>query len=174
MHDTHTNTYLRLYWHDVLKLASTVVDMVGANQSTLSYCELSQKYTDGRWLNVSNSNRSEAYPELPIKQSFHFPDARGVEALLALHRQLRSKVKREVQPVNYLGDQGFDEITLFLREESDALLAKGLLKPDIDANGKRSLTLYGAFVMTWRSVWPGRVIATLVKQRVAKRWLHSG
>lgn len=174
MYDSQTDSYFRVYWHDTLKLAATAVDIIGANQSTLSYCELSQKYTDGCWLNVSNSNRSEAYPELPIKQSFQFPDTHDVDVLLERHKQLRSKLKGDMPSIDYRAEQGFAEMAAFLREESDTLLAKGLVKPEIDADGKRPLTLYGAFVMTWRSVWPGRVVAVAAKRRLARRWLRSG
>ena len=91
-----------------------------------------------------------------------------------LHAQLRQCLKGDSRPVDYQAEQGFAEITAFLREESDALLAKGLVKPEIDPDGKRSLTLYGAFVMTWRSVWPGRVIVLALKRRDAMRVIAGG
>ena len=144
LHDSHTDTWFRVYWHAQLKLAGTVVGISATNQQDLTYCEFSQKFSDGRWLNVSNSSRPEAYPALPIKQSFQFPDVLVVEQLMSLHAQLRQRLKGDLQPIDYQAEQGFAEITAFLREESDALLDKGLVKPEIDADGKRSLTLYGA------------------------------
>ncbi|OWL89781.1 hypothetical protein [Halopseudomonas aestusnigri] len=174
LHDSHTDTWFRVYWHAQLKLAGTVVGISATNQPDLTYCEFSQKFSDGRWLNVSNSNRPEAYPALPIKQSCQFPEVQVVEQLLSLHAQLRQRLKGGLQPVDYQAEQGFAEITAFLREESDALLDKGLVKPEIDADGKRSLTLYGAFVMTWRSVWPGRAIVAALKRRGAKRAVARG
>ena len=169
--DTHTATYFRVYWHEQLKLAGTVVGTTATNQPDFTYCELSQKFSDGRWLNVSNSSSPEAYPELSIKQSFRFPDVLEVGQLLSRHAQLRHRLKRDKQPVAYQADQGFAEIAAFLREESDLLLAKGLLKPEVDTNGKRSLTLHGAFAMTWRSVWPGRVIHAAVGRWRRRRLL---
>ena len=174
LHDSHTDTWFRVYWHAQLKLAGTVVGISATNQPDLTYCEFSQKFSDGRWLNVSNSNRPEAYPALPIKQSFQFPKVMVVEQLLSLHAQLWQRLKGGLQPVDYQAEQGFAEITAFLREESDALLDKGLVKPEIDADGKRSLTLYGAFVMTWRSVWPGRAIVAALKRRGARRAVARG
>ncbi len=174
LHYSHTDTWFRVYWHAQLKLAGTVVGISATNQQDLTYCEFSQKFSDGRWLNVSNSSRPEAYPALPIKQSFQFPDVLVVEQLMSLHAQLRQRLKGDLQPVDYQAEQGFAEITAFLREESDALLDKGLVKPEIDADGKRSLTLYGAFVMTWRSVWPGRAIVAALKRRGAKRAVARG
>ena len=174
LHDSHTDTWFRVYWHAQLKLAGTVVGISATNQQDLTYCEFSQKFSDGRWLNVSNSSRPEAYPALPIKQSFQFPDVLVVEQLMSLHAQLRQRLKGGLQPVDYQAEQGFAEITAFLREESDALLDKGLVKPEIDADGKRSLTLYGAFVMTWRSVWPGRAIVVALKRRAAMRAVARG
>ena len=174
LHDSHTDTWFRVYWHAQLKLAGTVVGISATNQPDLTYCEFSQKFSDGRWLHVSNSNRPEAYPALPIKQSFQFPKVMVVEQLLSLHAQLRQRLKGDLQPIDYQAEQGFAEITAFLREESDALLDKGLVKPEIDADGKRSLTLYGAFVMTWRSVWPGRAIVAALKRRGTKRAVARG
>lgn len=174
LHDSHTDTWFRVYWHAQLKLAGTVVCISATNQPDLTYCEFSQKFSDGRWLNVSNSSRPEAYPALPIKQSFQFPDVLVVEQLMSLHAQLRQRLKGGLQPVDYQAEQGFAEIAAFLREESDALLDKGLVKPEIDADGKRSLTLCGAFVMTWRSVWPGRAIVAALKRRGAMRAVARG
>ncbi|SDS35006.1 hypothetical protein SAMN05216271_1724 [Halopseudomonas sabulinigri] len=174
LHDSHADTYFRVYWHEHLKLAGTVVGISATNQPDLTYCEFSQKFADGRWLNVSNSNRPEAYPSLPIKQSFQFPEVLVVDQLLSLHAQLRKRLKGDLQPVDYRAEQGFAEIAAFLCEESDALLNKGLVKPKIDADGKRSLSLFGAFVMTWRSVSPGRLIVAAAKKRAAKRWLARG
>ena len=99
LHDSHTETLFRVYWHEHLKLAGSVVGMTATNQLDLTYCEFSQKFSDGCWLNVSNSSRPESYPMLPIKQSFQFPEVLVVDQLLSLHAQLRQRLKHDFQPV---------------------------------------------------------------------------
>lgn len=174
LHDTHTDTYFRLYWHSGSKVASMVVSITAANIPALTYCEFSQKYSDGSILDVSNSTRPEAYPDLPVKQSFRFPGVIDVSELLSLQIQIRQNLKGSLQPIDYPLDQGFAEAEDFLRRESDALVAKGLLHPEVDADGKRSLTLRGALALTWRSVFPGRHIWGYITARRGQRVLQGG
>lgn len=174
LHDSHTHTYFRLYWHPGIKVVGMVVSISAANQPTLTYCEFSQKFSDGSILDVSNSPRPEGYPDLPVKQSFRFPGVVDVSQLLSLQNQLRHKLKGTLQPMDYPLEQGFGEMEDFLRRESDALLAKGLLHPEIDESGKRALTLRGALTLTWRAVFPGVRIWGYITARRGQRLLQGG
>ncbi|SDU24418.1 hypothetical protein [Halopseudomonas salegens] len=174
MHDTHTDSYFRLYWHSGLKVAGMVVCIDALNQPVMTYCEFSQKYTDDSILDVSNSPRPEGYPDLPVKRSFRFPGVSDVNQLLSYHSQLRQRLKNNMQPVDYPVEQGFTEIERFFRRESDALLAKGLLHPEVGADGKRTLTLRGALTMTWRAVLPGRAIWGFITERRGRKILQEG
>ena len=57
--------------------------------------------------------------------------------------------------------------------ESDALLGMGIVKDEIDENGKRSLTLPGAFAMTFRSVSPGKNIWGYIKEKKAEKFVGN-
>ena len=170
--DSHTDSYFRLYWHNDLKLAAMVVTMK-SNVEDMTYLEFTQKYSDGTVLDVSNSPRAEAYPKLDIKLAYRYPGVCGVEPLLKIHNTLMDKFKGNVEPVEYDVHSGFREVELFLKEESDALLAKGIVSKLIDSDGKRSLTLLGAVALTYRSVPPGKNIWGYITEKRAERALRN-
>ncbi len=165
--DSHTASIFSLYWHADRKVAAMVVT-ISSKLEEMTYMEIGQKYSDGSVLDVSNSSRPEAYPQLDIKTAFRFPRFLHADELLDAHRVLREKYKADLHPVDYDVSRGFYEIEQFLRRESDALLAQGIVKEDIDADGKRALTLYGALALTYRSISPGKNIMGYISERRAE------
>ncbi|MEJ2529876.1 MAG: hypothetical protein P8Z39_07355 [Gammaproteobacteria bacterium] len=139
----------------------------------LTYLDVSQEYSDVTVMNVSNSNRPEAYPDLDIKTAFRFPRFVHAGELLEAHRILREKYKADTQPVDCEVSNGFYEVEKFLKKESDALLSKGIVKGEIDSDGKRALTLYGAMALTWRSIPPGRNLWGYITERRAEAALQQ-
>jgi len=92
---------------------------------------------------------------------------------LNIHTDLKEKLKGNAQSLDYDVNSGFREIELYLKEESDPLLAKGIVNTAIDLDGKRSLTLLGAFALTYRSVPPGKNIWGYITEKRAERVLKD-
>ncbi len=172
LQDSQTNAYFRLFWNPALKVAAMIVTMKSAVEE-MTYLEYSQAYNDETAMSVSNSPRPEAYPELDMRRSFRFPKLSSAAELLAVHGKLKDSLKKSVLPVDYDTEKGFYEVEDYLRRESDALLEKGIVSSSIDQDGKRSLTLYGAFALTWRSVPPGKTIWGYLTQRRAEQALEN-
>lgn len=170
--DSQIDSHFRLYWNPMLKIAATTVTILSKIEEN-TYMEFSQKFRDGSVLDVSNSATPEAYPKLDFKSAFRFPKLQDAGELLATHIKLASGLKNQLSPVDMDVARGFGAIEDFLKIESDALLEKGIVKADIDEDGKRRLTLYGAFVLTYKSVFPGKNLFGYLSEQNAKKIVKS-
>lgn len=170
LQDKHTDSHFRLYWHNDLKVAAMVATMKSKAEE-MTYIEIVQQYFDGSALGVSNSPNPEAYPELDFKLSYRFPKVVDARALLHTHQKLKTAYKPQSVVKDYDVSRGFFGVEEFLRKESDALLSKGVVNETIDSEGKRSLTLFGAFCLTFRSVPPGKNIWAFITERRARNAL---
>lgn len=172
---SHTNTYFSLYTNDNLSLAATVVTITSAVQGVkeLTYIELSQLYADGTMLDVSNSHTPGAYPKLDLKIAVQYPEINEVSELIRIISILKEKLKNTANPISYKKNLVFKPVEDFLKRESDELVTKGVCKNSIDANGKRSLTLKGAIILTYKSVKPGKQIVAYLNGRKARALLKS-
>lgn len=172
LQDSQTDSYFRLYWNSEMKVSAMAVTMK-SNVEDMTYIELTQKYIDGSVLDVSNSPRPEAYPKLEFKHAYRFPEKLSSRDLLNAHSKLRENLLKRKVPVDYEIARGFGEVEDFINRESEALLQKGIVKPDIDPQGKRRLTLYGAILLTYKAVPPGKNIWGFITERQAKKALGN-
>jgi len=165
-----THSYFTLYWCDRLKVAAMVVSMING-ENEIEYIEYTALYSDRTSLSVSNSPITEAYPKLSYKTAHHFPKIKSAIELLDTFKTLEFRCKEDKDSVDYDLSRGFGEIEDYLKKESDTLLHMGLLREDIDENGHRNLTLLGAFVLTVRTVFPGKNIVRYLTDKAGKRML---
>jgi hypothetical protein len=172
LQERNVDSHFRLYWSPEAQVSAMAVTMKSKVEE-ITYIEFSQKFSDGSVLDVSNLPRPEAYPTLDFKHAYRYPEKLDARDLLAAHTKLRGKIKNGVSAINYDLSRGFGEVGDFLKKESDALLQKGIVQPDIDEDGKRRLTLFGAFSLTYRSVPPGRYIWGYITEQRAKKALTS-
>jgi hypothetical protein len=156
------NTCFRLFWNPTLRKSATVIC------GRVSYLEFSQLYTDGSVLTVSNSPVQGAFPALDFKLYYRYPQMREAAPLAEIHEKLRAKFKPDAEALE-IGEAGpLAKLERYIRRESDALVERGLVHEEIDAEGRRALTLRGAFAMTYRSIGPGKQIwARLTARRSA-------
>ncbi len=170
--DTHVNGHFRLYWHAELQIAAMVVSTVSAAEE-FTYLEFTQLFQDGSVLSVNNAGRPEAYPRLAFKSAFQFSEVQSAEILLSYTQKIKRQIKPNSVPIDYDLVSGFGGVEKHMRRESDELLNLGFVNETIDEQGKRSLTLLGAFGMTFRSVSPGLRIFSYFNQRQARQMLES-
>ena len=172
LQDKHTDSHFRLYWHSDLKMAAMVVSMKSKAEE-MTYIEIVKQYFDGSVLGVSNSPRPEAYPDLDFKLSCRFPKIVDAKALLHIHQKLKAAYKSQSVTKDYDVSRGFSGVEEYLRKESDVLLRKGIVNEAIDSEGNRSLTLFGAFCLTYRSLPPGKNIWAYITERRARNTLGN-
>jgi len=170
--DSLSTTYFRLYWHHDLRVAATVV-MLKNKVEEISYMEFTERFNDGSVLDVSNSPQHDPFPRFDFKAVFRFPETVEARELLRAHLKVKQLLKKDLQAQQFDLSNGFREIEAYIRKESDALVEKGVLRPEIDADGKRAPTLFGAFFLTWRSIFPGKNLLTWITARRSRKILRQ-
>lgn len=168
--ESESDTFFRLYWDAEKKTVATCVCGKSA-LGEINYIEFSQQYADGSVLDVSNNPVPGLYPKLDIKMSYRFPSVTHANELLEIFCKLKMGIKSSSAPIDYDVKSGFRDIELFMRRESDELAQKGIVKREIDEDGKRALTLYGAIYLTYRAISPGKNIVGYITKRQAKKVL---
>jgi len=169
--DIPTESCFGLYWSAEHQLAAMIASIESPVQ-TVTYLEFSQKYSDGSILNVSNNSILGAYPDTANKITLLCPELTDGAELLAAQQQIRrALVRSDYAAVDYPVAEGFAELEKHLRQEADSLVSRGLAHPEIDTNGKRALTFWGAVVMTYRQLPPWRQLLLFHNRQRARRLL---
>lgn len=154
MEDSHTKTNFSLYSNENELTCAMVVSMV-SNVKSITYVEFSQAYSDGSMLDVSNADQVSPFPKTHFKLAVRYPKIHDSEELYGVFKKLKKSLKNTSVPIAYDKETGFRMVEDYMAMESDDLVSKGYCNEDIDEEGKRSLTLKGAYLITWKSVFPG-------------------
>lgn len=124
-------------------------------------------------LDVSNADQVAVYPKMDIKILARYPHLSSPEALYAVFKKIKNNYQRIAQPIAYDPAKGFQYVEEHLAKEADILVEKGYCKPEIDSEGKRSLTWKGACLLAWVSVFPGNKLKNRNDLNYAKKLLAS-
>jgi hypothetical protein len=170
MDQSATRVWVSLYWSPGDQLAATVATMSNGIEN-FTYIEFTQLYQDGRVLSVSNVPVQSVYPEIPVKKSFHYPEFEYPASLIAIHHTLAARYAGDAVVLDYDVKGGFSLVQKYARMESDELVRMGYARESIGSDGRRALTAKGAWLLTWRSIFPGNVLRQRAQNRVANRAL---
>lgn len=172
LEDTHNTAYFSLYSNKKSCTTGMLVTMDN-NVNSFTYAEFSQLYSDGTMLDVSNASVAPVYPRMPLKIAARFPDINELEDLYGALLKLKSSLNNTSASVPYGSAYGFDKVEEFMGRESDELVKMGYCREDIDDDGKRSLTLKGAFIFTWKNVFPIKQIYDALDQSYSRKMLNN-
>ncbi len=168
--DDHNKTCFSLYFNKKKKASGMLVSMRSAADS-FTYVGFSQLYSDGTTLDVSNSPAIPVYPQMDIKISARFPKVHDVESLYSIFIKLKSSLKNGSSSIAHKREDGFNKVEVFVAKESDELVSLGYCREPIDSDGKRGLTLKGAFIFTWKNIFPGKGICDKLDQAYSQKLL---
>lgn len=172
MEDSHSETNFSLYHNESEKTGAMIV-RIENNVKAVTYIEFSQLYADGSMLDVSNADEVAVYPKMDLKITVKYPEVRDCSELYSRFKQLRDSLKNSNEAIPFDSSEGFKVVEDYMAKESDILVQKGYCKPEIDDSGKRSLTLKGAYVITWRSVFPGKKIRNALDKLYSNKLLKN-
>jgi hypothetical protein len=172
MKDVNTETNFSLYSNETDLTCAVVVSIV-SNAKSITYVEYSQLYEDGSMLDVFNASQVSPFPNMDIKIALRFPEIKSPKELYQVFIRIRNFLKNTSRPIPYDKSKGFKHVEDFIARESDELVKRGYCDNEIDANGKRSLTWKGAYLLTWRSVFPGNRIRDLIDRSYATRIIRN-
>lgn len=165
-------THFSVYLLDGGLTFGTLVSITGAAEEVV-YTDFSRLYEDGSILDVNNAPVVSAYPDMKIKIMARLPKIQEPAALHAAFLQLAGTLQNSAAPANARDLDCFSAIRDFIERESDELVRRGYCHADIDVSGSRSLTLKGAYLMTWGQLAPGNWIRKALDARYARRLLQA-
>jgi hypothetical protein len=172
MDQSFTKAWVGLYWSPEDQLAATLATMSNGIEN-FTYTEFVRLYQDGRVLSVSNSPIASVYPDIPVKKSFHYPEFEYPASLIAIHRKFADKYASDAAVLDYDTEGGFSLVRKYMRLESDELVRMGYAREPIGSDGRRGLTVKGAWLLTWRSIFPGNVLRQRKQNRAATQALAN-
>jgi hypothetical protein len=172
MKDINAETNFSLYTNEADMTCAMVVSIVSKVKS-ITYMEFSQLYEDGSMLDVFNATQVSPFPDMDIKIALRFPEIKSPKELYQVFIRIRNYLKNTAKPMAYDKSKGFKLVEEFMARESDELVKKGYCYDEIDAEGKRSLTLKGAYLLTWRSIFPGNRIRDFIDRSYARNMLRN-
>ncbi|NLD35828.1 MAG: hypothetical protein GX654_03080 [Desulfatiglans sp.] len=172
MKDTNAETNFSLYTNETDLTCALVVSII-SSVKTITYVEFSQLYEDGSMLNIFNSSQVLPFPDMDLKIALRYPDIKSPKELYNVFVRIKNNLKNTARPMAYDKSKGFKHIEDFMARESDDLVKRGYCYNEIDSDGKRSLTLKGAYLLTWRSIFPGSRIRELIDRSYASRILKN-
>lgn len=138
------------------------VSVLVSPKTTASYLEFSTHFTNGLVLETNTNRVLPLTPAGPATRVFRFPEIRDARSLLHVHQQLLEKYAGELRAE---GEPPGREIERFIRviENYGPRHSRiGYMTLAEDGLSYR-LTWKGAFLMTWRGLWPVSFVL---------RWMH--
>jgi hypothetical protein len=172
MKDIHAETNFSLYTNETDMTCAVVVSIV-SNVKSITYMEFSQLYEDGSMLDVFNASQVSPFPDMDIKIALRFPEIKSPKELYKVFIRIRDYLKNTAKPMAYDKSKGFKHVEDFMARESDELVKRGYCYNEIDTEGKRSLTWKGAYLLTWRSVFPGSRIRDYIDRSYARNMFKN-
>ena len=141
-------------------------------KNTASYLEFSTRFTNGMVLETNTNGTLPLTPENPELRIFRFPKIQAPQALYRIHRQLAEKYASGQWP---MGEPKGEELQRFVRllENYGPRHARiGYMYLADDAEFYK-LTWKGAFLMTWRGLWPTAILRRLLQRHAMQAELDS-
>lgn len=161
-----SQTYFSLYRAADGLLAALVA--MKSNSRSMFYAEFTWHHVNDAITNINNLAFSPVSPASSLKQSYPYPDVHALNDLLALARKIGVYKEKENPRQPFPEGKEFEAIERFLQRESESLVQRGWYSPLVIEDYRR-LTLRGAFLMTWRLLWPTRSILQRKARKEAER-----
>jgi len=148
-----TTTHFMLFGNEEKRLYIMLTQISNPNVPTEVFTEISQLFDDDTVIDVLNASMDPAYPPSPRKVMFRFPEIQEVSELVAVTEKIIASYLSSKRAVTFPKGRELETIARLLNEEQDELITKGYLKNEA-RDGIRGLTLKGAYLMTWKLLWP--------------------
>ena len=159
-----TETLFSIYRHPVHTSMVSLVSITNPNTPRNLYIAVSQLFDDDTLLEVINSSIAGVYPKSPRKAAFRYPEIKDISELVTITETIMRQYLHSKNPIPLPEGTELSLIERFLNEEQEELIERGYIQSNTTDEGK-SLTLKGAYLMTWKLLWP-------LKQLLSYRELH--
>lgn len=163
-----TTSCFAIYAHPESRTMAALTE-IKTNAQQVTYVELSRQDRSGFIISVQNSAQISVYPRMPqLKVTLQYPQEWDLRELW--RRLDRLQQHRNLLPAPLpLGSEDFlNRIATFMEQESEVLVQLGYCRAVVNADGRRSLTLKGAYWMSWKLLFPGKQLQTWLNKRYAQ------
>ncbi|WP_435011537.1 hypothetical protein P12x_002850 [Tundrisphaera lichenicola] len=169
----NVTTYVSLFGHQDSGTEAKRLDMIlpaGAPIETTTH--FWTKFADGTQVITHNNVRPSLMPVPPKRRGFPFPDVQDPARLLALHRRAIAEVGEFSARSPIIQEDPAPWILRTMAEEQEQLVKAGYFSFDEEAGVYRP-TYRGAFVMTWKYLWPWGPIRKRIRLLRSRRLLRT-
>lgn len=139
----------------------------------ISSVEFSQLYEGGGCLSLTNTPMPATFPERPEKIVYRLPKYSDLRSLYSSFITLRAKSPFRYTPISPPEGGALVCLERYCNEELVALCKAGFYSSQC-SDGKRGLTLKGAYVMSWKVLWPWKALRLRLAERRTIRALADG
>ena len=167
---THCNSHYSLWVNEASKDIVVIADILadnGISKQRVPYIEFVTDFTDGSDINTNNSSQPSVFPKLPNKETFSLPDIYDPYTLYFIHNNMVQRYGKD--KIKILPQQ--EQYEFYLHKSNlDALEQRekiGYLYLDRKEDKYRP-TLLGAYLMSWRIIWPINKIQLALMKKEAK------
>lgn len=162
-----TSSYFGLFTNDQRKTSAMTAVIRHASGRTVRYYELTNKYANGRVININNSPMMGGYKN-PDKSSYRYPKIQSIKHLYEINSWVIGHDRKATNPVGLVKGRELDMLTEALNNEIRLQSKYGYYFLD-ENKARYKLTWKGAFILTEKNAFPIKTILELLDLRSARR-----
>jgi len=136
------------------------------------YIEFSTRFSNGQWIETNTNRVLPLTPANPDVRVFRFPGIRDARTLLHTHRQLLEKYAPGLWAQGEPRGEEIQRLVRVIENYGPRHVRIGYMHPAEDGQSYK-LTWKGAFLMTWRGLWPVSMIRKWTERYVMHSELHA-
>jgi len=171
LRDSISDTHFSLFREKEGTLSATVVTVQNPLDH-FTYLEFMQLYQDGTVVSVSNAPVCSVYPTMDKRITLRLPKVQNSETLLKVVELAKFHSSLNAPAVPLRDGTEFAQVAATLNDELQQLINRGYVASDA-RNGQRSLTLKGALLFAWKSLWPWRYFRQRLEEKQTKTFLFA-
>lgn len=159
-----SDTYFTVFSHRTSAATATLMSSVNIQGEAL-VLEFTQVYADGMYLDVTNSPNPRIFPPWKRKRAYRAPRVSRPDELYQLFTAIVEKV-RDRQRTRLIQGRELEAIARFSDDEVRQLVRTGFFRLSTDGTTAQC-TLWAAYYMSWRLLWPLSAILNRLDERAA-------
>lgn len=167
-----THSRFLVFVHEEKNFSAIVTQITNPNVPAVLYLEISQIFNDNTLVGVMNAPTSGAYPKSSRKVTFRFSDVTEVEYLVRIMEHILTNYLSSKIAIALPEGRELKKIEEFLNDELAVLIRQGYVQNSVQSN-LRSYTLKGAYLMTWKLLWPVKQICNYRDLAFSKKILSE-
>ncbi len=144
-------------------------EIAGRHELRVKYVEFCTRFPSDQTLDTNNSGTIGCYGAYPGRRICQFPFIADCAQLFRVHEALVSEERVNCEPAFRTGNAAQD-LAEAMRREMTQQVETGYLYLDSSGQAYRP-TLKGAYLMTWKLLWPVSTVRFWLANRRARQWL---